>query len=124
MNALMYALPSLGAIGLGVALVSLFGRDPQGADEHDVADYHETPEMAELRQRFLTAAKHGRPVILPPTTPVRSVFAETAAAMGIWPADAGAIVAVVASRYGDSPADRAARMLREIAAEQRGLAVA
>lgn len=134
----MYAVPSLGAIGFGVALVGLFGRDPQ-ASEHTIDDYR--PTLAPARRDWplldrqpggprrlragAVAALAGRPASRPAPAPARgrSVFAETAAALGVCPVDAGAVVAVVADRYGDSPADRAARMLREIAAEQRAGAV-
>lgn len=150
---LLEAGPYLSSIGAGVALLWYLGRDRDGtADEHTVDDYRpklaparrdwplldrqsdgprrlRPDALADLEQQWREAFSRdrGKTIVLGPplpSAPGRSVFAETAAALGVCPVDAGAVVAVVADRYGDSPADRAARMLREIAAEQRGLAVA
>ncbi|MEW2442820.1 hypothetical protein [Micromonospora marina] len=115
----------LGLVGLGVAGIAL-ARPSRDADEHDLSDYHapkpapkaERVKVAPVRRdwpeldrdepaRVRPLEAHTEPVTLAAwTVPWRPPYAEL-------------VVAQVVRRYGDSPADRAARMLREIAAEQR-----
>lgn len=121
MQALMYAVPSLGAIGLGVALVGLFARDPQDADEHTVADYR--PTLAPARRDWPLVDREAgprqlRPVasvvardILPPAPPGTSArlafFAEQV------------VAEQMRKQYGTTDhAVIAGRMLREIADDE------
>lgn len=128
MSALTTAGPFLGLISLGVAALAVFGRDPQ-AGEHSVADYRPAPNRPrEVGRRRLHMSRRDWPLVDMDTTPATrrppvAVPPPASPEQARPLLFAELVVAQVAARYGDSPEDRAARMLREIAAEQRARTV-
>lgn len=120
---LMEVLAGGGAIVLGVAVIAVGARDRQPAtDEHTVADYR--PRLAPARRDWPLIDRQTGSRLLRPSDVAETPAPAEPAPVPWRPPYAELTVAAVVRRYGDSPADRAARMLREIAAEQRGLAVA
>lgn len=115
---LLVAWPALVLIAAGVLVLVAYGRDPQ-ADEHTVDDYRPDPDAVRARPGVYVADSWQPPARTPRVFKGGSVFAETATALDFWPVCPDAIVAVVLARYGDSPADIAARWLREAADEQK-----
>ena len=129
----------LGLVGLGVAGIALT-RPSRDADEHDLSD-HATDTWADWYSVVDDEPEADQPVRTIPAVSrdwpeldrdeparVRPVEAHAApVTLAAWtvpwtPPYAELVVAQVVRRYGSDTADRAARMLREIAAEQRTLA--
>lgn len=141
----------LTAVAGAVGLVVVFGRDPKGADEHTVDQYreyaawlrqgrqvdaagaapgcyrcqlgdpHEVHETAAevygmVEPPALPSARQAWPLAAAPVVPA------PAAEVPWRPPYAELVIAQVLRRYGDDPADIAARFLRGIAEEQRAVA--
>lgn len=126
-------------VGTGVGLVAVGGRD-RTADQHDVSDYRPDVDATEERawhrgfdtaRRYPAPARRDWPLInVDRPTSRRWLNPGSRLVGGLpripteWaigtPMYAAIVVDQVARRYGTDPADRAARFLAEIAAEQRG----
>ncbi|MFI2663691.1 hypothetical protein [Micromonospora carbonacea] len=107
------AVPGLAVIAGGVALVLVCGRDAD-ANQHDVSDYHPAPagSLAESRRAW--------PLVDRKPMPQRPPGQHRSAECPTWePPVADMVVALVASRYGSSPQDIAARWLRELGEQAR-----
>lgn len=101
---LLTALPGLMVIGAGVGLVALF-RDRADADQHDLSDYHEPTAEPPASQRRYRDSDRKPDDILPPAPAGMNagcpLYAE----------------ALFASWRKETPAQTAARFLRELSHE-------
>ncbi|WP_431976137.1 hypothetical protein [Micromonospora haikouensis] len=112
------AVPGLAVIAGGVALVLVCGRDAD-ANQHDLSDYHpdavDAPGLHESRRTW--------PLVDRQTMPQRPAgahrTAETCDGPTWTPPVADLVVALVASRYGASAQDIAARWLAELGEQAR-----